>query len=446
MTGLTFLILFLILMALMAFVPRWLQRFHIPNIISILIIGILIGPNLFNIIEQFNHFFGRGYPTEQLYVVIDVMGLIGLVFLMSLAGMEANLKLIRSEKKAVVWLSILTFIIPAVAGFFVYRMYRPNDIIGQLFYASLFASHSVGIVFPIIKELKVLKTRFGVAILSSTVITDIASLILLAICVQLVRHQSSVQIFETVSLFDHIDLTHLGILFYPLFVGVILIFITMVLWFVPVIGKSIFRGMHPGDDSRVTFFLITVLGVVLVGEVFGVSIIVGAFIAGMALSSLQVFHDNDKLFHKKIEGIGYGFFVPFMFLSIGMKTDVTVLFGGNENIYIIFYTVVGLLGSKIFSGWMAMRFSGFSNRKGILAGLMTVPQLSATIAAATVGLSLNIIPANFFNAIIILSILTTIPVPIIIKLFILKAKVRFDTIEDNLELDIEEETLDEELL
>jgi len=86
-------------MALMAIVPRWLQRFHIPNIISILIIGILIGPNLFNLIEKFNHLFGRGYPTEQLYVVIDVMGLIGLVFLMSLTGMEANLKLIRSEKK-----------------------------------------------------------------------------------------------------------------------------------------------------------------------------------------------------------------------------------------------------------------------------------------------------------------------------------------------------------
>ncbi|MEE4197961.1 MAG: cation:proton antiporter [Bacteroidales bacterium] len=446
MTGLTFLILFLILMALMAFVPRWLQRFHIPTIISIMIIGILIGPNLFDFIKNFNHLFGRGYPTEQLYVVIDVIGLIGLVFLMSLAGMEANLKLIRSEKKAVVWLSILTFLLPAVAGFFVFRIFRPNDIVGQLFYASLFASHSVGIVFPIIKELKVLKTRFGVAILSSTIITDIASLILLAICVQLVRHQSDVQVFETISLFDHIDLTSLGLFFYPLFVGVVFIYIALVIWLVPVIGKMIFYGMHPGDDSRVTFFLVTVLGVVLVGELFGVSIIVGAFIAGMALSNLQVFHDNDKLFHKKIEGIGYGFFVPFMFLSIGMKTDVTVLLGASENIYIILWTVFGLLGSKIFSGWIAMRISGFSNRKGLLAGLMTVPQLSATIAAAAVGLSLNIIPENFFNAIIILSILTTIPVPIIIKVFITRAKIRFDTIEDVLTHDVEDKVLDEELL
>lgn len=446
MTGLTFLILFLILMALMAFVPRWLQRFHIPSIISIMIIGIVIGPNLLDLIQKLNHFLGRGYPTEQLYVVIDAIGLIGLVFLMSLAGMEANLKLIRAEKKAVFWLSILTFLVPAVAGFFVFRMFRPSDTIGQLFYASLFASHSVGIVFPIIKELNVVKTRFGVAILSSTVITDIASLVLLAICVQLVRHQSTATIFETISLFDHIDLTHLGVFFFPLFIGVIVIYITMVLWFVPVIGKSIFRGIHPKDDSRITFFLVTVLGVVLVGEIVGVSIIVGAFIAGMALSKLKIFHDDNKLFHSKIEGIGYGFFIPFMFLSIGMKTDISVLFGANENIYIILWTVVGLLVSKIFSGWLAMRISGFSNRKGVLAGLMTVPQLSATIAAAAVGLSLNIIPDKFFNAIIILSILTTIPIPVIIKVFILKAKVRFDDIEDTPLVDMDEKVLDEELL
>jgi Kef-type K+ transport system membrane component KefB len=130
---------------------------------------------------------------------------------MSLAGMESNLKLIKSEKKAVTLLSILTFLLPAIAGFFVYRAFRPVDIIGQFFYASLFASHSVAIVFPIIKELKVVKTRFGVAVLSSTVITDIGSLILLAICVQLTRQNSSVQITESISLFDKIDINNVYI-------------------------------------------------------------------------------------------------------------------------------------------------------------------------------------------------------------------------------------------
>lgn len=429
MTGLTFLILFLILMTLMVVIPRLVQRFHIPSIIAILITGIIIGPNFLDLVRNLNHFLGRGYPTEQLNVVIDAIGLLGLIFLMSLAGMESNLKLIKSEKKAVFWLSLLTFIIPAITGFFVYRGFRPLDIIGQLFYASLFASHSVGIVFPIIKELKVVKTRFGVAVLSSTVITDILSLILLAICLQLTRHNSALKTVESISFFDKVDPNSLGIFFYPIFILTIFLFMLFALWLVPKLGKWIFNRINPKDDSRLTFFLITVLSVVIVGEFFGVSVIVGAFIAGMALSELKPFYAENGLLFKKIEGTGYGFFIPFMFLSIGMKTDIQVLIKANENFHIVLWTILGLIGSKCLSGWLAMRLSGFSNKKGVLAGLMTIPQLSATLAAATVGLSLNIIPLNFFNAIIVLSVITTIPVPILVKLMITKMNIKFDQVE-----------------
>jgi Kef-type K+ transport system membrane component KefB len=99
---------------------------------------------------------------------------------MALAGMEVNIRIVLSEKRAVGWLSLLTFAVPAATGYAVYRWFDPSDTIGKWVYASLFASHSVGIVFPVIRELKVTQTRFGVAVLASTVITDIASLILLA--------------------------------------------------------------------------------------------------------------------------------------------------------------------------------------------------------------------------------------------------------------------------
>jgi Kef-type K+ transport system membrane component KefB len=121
-----------------------------------------------DLIRHLNHFLGRGYPTEQLYVSLDALGLLGLVFLMALAGMEVDLRMLRAEKKAVTSLSILTFLMPAIAGYTVYAYFQSEDTIGKWVYASLFASHSVGIVFPIIRELKAAKTRFGVAVLSST--------------------------------------------------------------------------------------------------------------------------------------------------------------------------------------------------------------------------------------------------------------------------------------
>ena len=68
------------------------------------------------------------------------------------------------------------------------------------------------------------------------------------------------------------------------------------------------------------------------------------------------------------------------------------------------FTVVALTGSKLLSGYFSMRVSGFARRASVAAGLMTVPQLSATLAAAAIGRELGILDSVFFNAIIVLSI------------------------------------------
>lgn len=437
MTGLTFLIMFLLLMTLVAVIPQLLRRFHIPAVISMLLIGIAIGPNALDLIRQLNHFLGRGYPTEQIYVVLEAMGLLGLVFLMALAGMEVNLRILMAEKRAVAWLSILTFTIPAATGYAAYWFFEPGDTIGKWVYASLFASHSVGIVFPVIRELKVMRTRFGVAVLASTVITDIASLILLAICVQFKRHEIPGRVAGSISVFDHINPTVLGPWFAVLFIAVIAAYIALSLWLVPVAAKRIFARLHPHDDTRLTVFLAGVLIVVFIGELIGVSVIVGAFIAGMAVVRVPAFHDQGRILHRKIEGLGYGFVIPFLFLTIGMKTDLSILFVAWENAAIVIVTLLGLVASKVVSGWLALRLAGFSHKKGLCAGLMTIPQLSATLAAAAVALQLQMIGPAFFNAIVCLSIVTTIPVPTLVKLLIVKGKIQFDQAEELLPCDIE---------
>lgn len=446
MAGLTFLIVFLLLMVLVAVVPQGLRRFHIPSVVAIMLIGIVIGPNALDVIRWLNHFLGRGYPTEQIYVVLDAIGLLGLIFLMALAGMEVNLRILLAERRAVGWLSILTFALPAAAGYGVYRIFEPADTIGRWVYASLFASHSVGIVFPVIRELKVARTRFGVAVLASTVITDIASLVLLAICIQLKRHAIPSRVAGSISVFDHIDPSVLGPWFPILFIIVIVAYIALSLRLVPVAARYVLGRLDPNDDARLTFFLAGILAVVFAGELIGVSAIVSSFIAGMAIVGVPAFHEQGRMLQRKIEGIGYGFVIPFLFLTIGMKTDLRVLFSAWENAAIVSVTVVALVASKVGSGWLAMRLSGFGNKKGLCAGLMTVPQLSATLAAAAVALQLQMIGAEFFNAIVCLSIVTTIPVPTLVKLVILKGKVRFDQVEDDLAQFLAEPDVDEELV
>jgi len=444
--GLTFLIVFLVLMVLVAIVPQLLRRWHIPSVVAIMLIGIVIGPNSLDLIRHLNRFLGRGYPTEQIYVVLDALGLLGLIFLMALAGMEINIRIVKSEKRAVGWLSLLTFAIPAAAGFAVYAFFEPSDTIGKWVYASLFASHSVGIVFPVIRELRVTHTRFGVAVLASTVITDIASLVLLAICIQFKRHSIPGRVAGSLSIFDHIGPEVLGRSFPVIFLAVIVAFIGLTLWFLPKVTRRILVRFHPNDDARLSFFLAGLLAVVFVGELIGISVIVSAFIAGMAMVGVPAFQEQSRVLHRKIEGIGYGFVIPFLFLTIGMKTDLRILISAWENVAIVGTTFFALMSSKVASGWLAMRLAGFGDKKGLCAGLMTVPQLSATLAAAAVALQLQMISATFFNAIVCLSVLTTIPVPSLVKMLIIKGNIQFNQVDEQIDGLVPEDDVDEDTI
>ena len=418
-----FLILFMILITLMAVMPLFLRRFKIPQVISLLIVGMLIGPKGFDLIGKLApvlSFLGGNQKMieDNSFTLINSLGSLGLLFLMTLAGMEADFKLIRTSKRPVVALSILTFLVPAVSGFLVYGFFRAEDFPGKLLYASLFASHSVGIVFPIIRELKITKTIFGSAVLISTVITDVASIVLLAVSVQMKKVSvETAGLQKTLSLFDYIDPSIFGSFFTVVFLLLVLVYFALVLYFVPKVGGLIFRSLNNGEDMIMTCFIFLILAVVLAGEFLGINLVVGAFLAGLGLSRVMQdprYNTALEVFHK-FEGIGYGFLIPFLFISIGMKTDLRMLFDSVNNLSIILLTVGGLVGSKVFSGWLALRLCGFSHLKGLCAGVMTVPQLSATLAAAAIGKDLGMLDNHFFNAIIVLSIVTTLPVPNLVR-------------------------------
>lgn len=438
MTNDAFLVLFIAFMAVMGVVPLLLRRFRVPGVISLLIVGMLLGPNCFDLIGVLSRamaFLGAdsAITSRHFTSLVNSLGSLGLVFLMALAGMEADFKLIRSARKPVISLSILTFLVPALAGYFVYSYFRADDFPGKLLYASLFASHSVGIVFPVIRELKLTRTKFGASVLISTIITDVASIILLAVSVQMKKQSIGVEAVanghKTLSVFDYLDPGLFGDWFTPAFLLIVLLYMGAAIWIVYHLGHKLLQVFQPGEDMLIPILLLVILITVLFGEFLGVNLVVGAFIAGLALSKLVKPQGGGIALIGRFESIGYGFLVPFLFVSIGMKTDFSA-FAGSGNLTIILLTVCGLVGSKVFSGWLAMRFTGFSNAHGFCAGLMTVPQLSATLAAAAIGKDLGMLDDNFFNAIIVLSIVTTLPVPTLVRLVIERAKMKFVTIED----------------
>ena len=450
MNSSAFLILFIIFIALITLVPLVLRRFGIPGVIALLIVGMAVGPSGFNLVHHLArllaNIIGDATLAERHFnTLIDELGSLGLVFLMALAGLEADFKLIKSARRPVVALSVLTFALPAATGFLVYHYFRPDDFAGKLLYASLFASHSVGIVFPVIRELGLSKTRFGAAVLISTVITDIASIILLAVAVQIRRTQlgTGAMSGNGLSIINSLDPNIFGYWFMPLFLLVVILFIGIAIFTVNQIGRRMIKRMENNSDLLVTFLLLTILVTVLAGEFIGINLIVSAFIAGLALSPLLHKEGIQAAVFYKFEGIGYGLLIPFLFISIGMATDFSAFVSAN-NLQIVLLTVIGLITSKLFSGWLSLRLTGFCNAEGLCAGFMTVPQLSATLAAAAIGKSLNMLDSNFFNAIIILSIVTTLPVPSIVRTIIRKNNLQFKQVSKDEAFQVPADTEDED--
>lgn len=428
MNDASFLVLFLAVTAIMAIVPFLFRKIGVPSVIALLVVGMLMGdtgigfnliPRLADMVSFLSPVDGidgdvAAKTSEAFSGFIDMLGSLGLMFLMALAGMEADFKLIKSCKYPVLALSVLTFFVPALGGFLVYRHFLPNAFSGQLLYASLFASHSVGIVFPVMRELKLSKTRFGASVLIATVITDILSIILLAVSVQMFRQEQGIQhnvINGSLSLLES-NQELLGRHFFIVFLIIVFLYMAVAIAVVHRLGKWIVKRVNMSEDLLVTLMLMIILVAALVGELFGINFIVGSFIAGLGLS--RVVRQSDMLLFKKFESIGYGFLIPFLFVSIGMKSDFTV-FSQAGSFTKVAATVLVLVGTKIGSGYLAMRLTGFKDRAGLAAGLMTVPQLSATLTAAAIGKGLGILDPQFFNAIIILSVVTTLPVPSMVR-------------------------------
>lgn len=427
-------------MIAMTMAPLLLRRLKVPGVIALLLVGMLIGPSGLDLVGRLAgwlSFLSAAAPeviADHTNNLIASLGALGLVFLMSLAGMEADFKSLGAVKLPTAMLSIMTFLIPAVTGYFVYYFFLPDDLPGKLLYASLFASHSVGIVFPVIRELKLGKTKFGASVLISTVITDIASIILLAVAVQMRRQSlgTGVELSKkTLSLFDSYPGVF-GDYFMAGFLLVVVLYLAGAWFLVPRLARFFTRFTGGSEDGLVTTLLMIIAGTVLVGEVLGINLVVGSFVAGLALAPFIQRRERIQLFHK-FEGIGYGFLIPFLFVSIGMETDFRILFSADNfsgNIAIIGLTVTGLIVSKIISGYAALRICGYPGSQSLCAGLMTVPQLSATLAAASIGKELGMLDANFFNAVIILSIVTTLPVPTLVRIIIERTRSPFEPLSD----------------
>jgi Kef-type K+ transport system membrane component KefB len=374
--ALPFLVLFVVIVA----GPLIVEKFRLPGIIGLLIGGFVIGPHCTGII-------GSGNTT------VPDLGQIGLLYLMFVAGLELDLRLVNAHRRETLVYSAMTFTFPMVGGIVAGLAIGFSGLAAVLL-GSLLASHTL-VVYPLIREMGRGNDPAVATGVGATVVTDTLTLIVLAVVSGLTVGQSGT--------FDIGAQIVIGLV--VLGVGSFIV--------LPRLARLVLQRFGTARPTRYGVAFIAMLGAATLAETFGIEGIVGAFFAGLALNRL-VPNEGDLM--ERIEFFGGAVFIPIFLVSVGLIVNPSVMVE-PETLRLAAIFILACFGGKLLAAVLAHPLLDFGWAEvGVLFAL-TIPQAAATLAATIVGFDIGLFGTNVVNAVLVLIAVSLILSAVITPVF-----------------------------
>lgn len=350
------------------------SRIGLPTVVGQIVAGIILGPAILGIL-QLNH-------------LISVGSNLGIVLLMFLAGLECDFEQVKKYLKSATGIAACGVILPMLV-FLVLGLLMNQGLKDALFWGVIFSATSVSISVAVLQEFGKLQTVAGAVILGAAVVDDVISIILLSLFSSIFESQAAS------------PLVIIGMqLLYLIFI------IVMIKWIVPEIIKL---TSHFNDDIA-----ISIVGICLcflmayLAEEAHLSSVLGAFFAGIAVAMTPakktVIHSTNL--------IGYSFFIPIFFVSVGLELKLVGSWQGW--LLVLVMTILAILTKWIGCGVGAKIF-GFDWHDSNIVGSGMVSRGEMALIIAQIGLSSHLVSASLYSEIILVVILTTVLSPIMLK-------------------------------
>ncbi|MCU4926884.1 cation:proton antiporter [Halobacteria archaeon AArc-dxtr1] len=373
------LLIFGLAMLVFLIAPLVLGRYRLPGIVGIILVGAVIGEN------------GVGLLARDETIVL--LGEVGLVYLLFVAGLEINLNQFLEETDRSVVFGLASFLIPQIVGTVVGYALLGLSLPAALLFASIFASHTL-LAYPVVAQRGITGDESVTATIGGTIITDTFALLVLAVVVALAQDQ-------------------LGPDFWLQLVGGLTAFFFVIWFLLPAFARWVFRRV--GEESYFEFlFVMTVLfGSAYAAHAVGVEAIVGAFLAGLALNRLV---PKSGPLMNRVEFVGNALFIPFFLLSIGMLVDVRVLVSGPRTLTLAGSMIVMVIVTKYVAAWTTARVYDYSaDQLRTMFGL-SLGQAAAALAIVLIGSrpDVGLFGEDMLNAVILLILVTSVLSPSIV--------------------------------
>lgn len=354
----------------------WLcQYIGIPTVLGQLVIGVLAGPSVLNWVH--------------LDPLLNSFSTIGVILLMFIAGLETDMKQMRQVGVAAFVSASAGVVLPFIAGT-VFSFALGYSLPVSLFLGTLLTATSVSISAQTLKELGRLNTKEGTTILGAAVIDDVLGLIVLSVILAFTLGQNPFWSILKMALYFPIVyiLGHYGF---------------------PLLSRWLPRML--ALEARIGFVLALVLLYAWSAEELGsVAAITGAYIAGILVSRTEM----REWVHDGLSKIGYSFFIPIFFVYIGVEAN----FHGVAQISLLFllsFTGIALATKVIGCGAGAL-LCRFRPIEALTVGVGMISRGEVALITATIGLQAGLITPSLFSVVILITLVTTLVTPLLLKL------------------------------
>jgi len=354
---------------------------RLPSVVLELVAGIIIGPSVLGWVEV----------DEP----IRVLALIGLAFLLFLAGLEIEFDKLRGRRLTLVGLGFAaSFALAVVVGLGLQAAGRVDD---ALFVAIVLVATSLGVVVPVLKDARKLGSDLGQLVVAAASVADFGAVILLS----LFFSRESAGLGAQLVLLGGFALATAAALIALLGLGRSKVF-------TPVLERL--QDTTAQIRVRGAFLLLVGFSALAVG--LGLEVILGAFLAGAVLTLV----DRDRAmthpdFRRKLEAAGYGMFIPVFFVTSGVLFDLDALFASGSTVALVPLFLAAIL---VVRGLPALVYRTTLGRLETgVAGLLQATTLPFIVAAVMIGIELGALDEATGAALIAAGLLSVLIFPLL---------------------------------
>jgi len=325
---------------------------RIPAVVLEIVAGIVVGPH--------------GLGLVEVDLPVEIVALLGLAFLLFLAGLEIDIHQLRGRVLRLALLGyVVTLVLGSAAGF---GFSAAGWVNSPFLLAVALSATSLGLVVPVLKDAGQVDGKVGQFTIAAASVADFAAVLLLSLVFSTEGGTAGERL---------------------IMVGLFALLVVVTGLAVAAAGRSeriemtLFRLQDTTAEIRVRAAVVLLVAFVALAEQFGLETILGAFLAGAVVGLVDRDSSSHPRFRIKLEALGYGFLIPVFFVTSGLRLDLGGLVDDPAALARVPLFLLALLVVRGVPALLAVRELG--SRPAAAAALLQATSLPFIVTATQIG-------------------------------------------------------------